>query len=127
MKTKPAPVSASPQTKEGKDFGLETPTALGEQEASRRAVPIKKDCLTLKWGTLKGWKLNTEKAQELMRQYIELGASVSVMSQRDTPEQKELIYQIIDAFNADTIYLDWDGKDVSKEEAKKYIADYGKQ
>lgn len=82
------------------------------------------DHLTLKWGTLKAWTLNSDKGQELLRKYHELGSSMSAMLQRDTPEQKDLLCQIIDECGAEEIWLDWDGKKVSKEEAKKYVRDY---
>lgn len=85
------------------------------------------DSISLKWGTLKAWYLHSEKGQELLRKYHELGASWSAMSQHDTPEQKELICQMIDECNAETIYLDWDGVDVSKDEAKKYVREYGRK
>ena len=84
------------------------------------------DYLSLKWGTLKAWNLTSERGQELLRKYHELGACMSAMLQNDTPEQKALICEMIDECNAETIYLDWDGKDVSKEEAKKYVLEYGK-
>lgn len=47
------------------------------------------------------------------------------MVQRDTASQKQAICDIIDALDNDTVYLDWDGKYVSKSEAKKYIREYG--
>jgi hypothetical protein len=31
----------------------------------------------------------------------------------------------MDECEGDTIYLDWDGKDVSKQEAKEYVLNYG--
>ncbi len=46
------------------------------------------------------------------------------MAQNDTPEQKEIICQLIDLVPGE-IFLDWDNKDVSKEEAKKYVLNYG--
>jgi hypothetical protein len=77
--------------------------------------------LTLKWGTLKAWDFShNEKAQALMEKYCELGCSAGAMQQRDTPEQKDLICQMIDAVDCE-IYLDWDGKYVSKDEAKAYV------
>jgi hypothetical protein len=80
-----------------------------------------KDELTLKWGTLKAWDFShNEKAQALMETYCELGCSAGAMHQRDTPEQKDLICQMIDAVDCE-IYLDWDGKYVSKDEAKAYV------
>ena len=84
-----------------------------------------KDHLTLKWGTLKSWNLTSAKGQELLRKYHELGSSASAMFQHDTQEQKELICQMIDECGAAKIFLDWDGKYVSKEDAKKYVMDYG--
>lgn len=82
------------------------------------------DYLTLKWGTLKAWNLTSAKGQELLRKWFELGSSASAMMQRDTPEQKELICQMIDECGANEIYLDWDGKYVSKAEAKRYVMEY---
>ena len=84
----------------------------------------KQDYLALKWGTLKAWNLTSEKGQELLQRYFALGVSAGAMSQHDTPEQKGLICQMIDECGADEIYLDWDGKSVSKDEAKKYVMDY---
>jgi hypothetical protein len=83
------------------------------------------DHITLKWGTLKSWHLHSERGQELLKQYNALGSSASAMLQKDTPEQKALICQMIDECNAETVYLDWDGREVSKDEAKKYVMEYG--
>lgn len=47
------------------------------------------------------------------------------MAQRDSPEQKDLICQMIDRCNAETIYLEWDGEYVTKERAKSYVLEYG--
>lgn len=83
------------------------------------------DYIELKWGTLKDWSISSPRGRELLEKYHALGASMSAMSQHDTPEQKELICQIIDECQAETIYLDWDGKCVSKDEAKEYVMKYG--
>lgn len=85
------------------------------------------DYLTLKWGTLKAWHFHGDECIDLLKQYYALGASASAMAQNDTPEQKELICQMIDKCNAETIHLDWDGEDVSKDDAKKYVREYGKK
>jgi len=82
--------------------------------------------ISLKWGTLKSWDLETPQCLEIAKKYMELGASMSCACQDDTPEQKDLICQLIDACNAEETFLDWDGVYVSKEEAKKYIMEYGK-
>lgn len=99
----------------------EAPTAAGGQ-----VERVVSDHITLKWGTLKAWDLNSDKGLELLRKYHEIGMSMSAMAQKDTPEQKELICQMIDECNAETIYLDWDDKHASKEEAKKYVREYGR-
>lgn len=84
------------------------------------------ESLTLKWGSLKGWKCQPDSdAFKLIQKYHEEPVSLSAMAQHDTDSQKEIIYQIIDAIDADEIYLDWDGKYVSKEEAKAYVREYG--
>jgi len=80
--------------------------------------------LSLKWGSLKSWDFEgNQTAIDLMKKYCEIGSSVSVMAQNDTPEQKEIICQIIDSMPGD-IYLDWDGIFVSKEDAKKHVMEY---
>lgn len=84
----------------------------------------KQDHLTLKWGTLKSWHLSSERGRNLLEEYFSLGSSGSAMLQKDTPRQKELICQIIDECAAPTVYLDWDGVDVSKDEAKRYVMEY---
>lgn len=79
--------------------------------------------LELKWGTLKGWSLKREETRSIMRRYIDLGASASAMSQHDTPEQKVLICDLIDALDGE-IVNEWSGEKMSKEEAKRYVNEY---
>jgi len=82
------------------------------------------DYINLKWGTLKAWRITSEKGKELLQKWGDLGASCSAMNQKDTPEQKQLICQLIDEVPGE-IYLDWDAKYVSKDEAKRYVMEYG--
>jgi hypothetical protein len=83
------------------------------------------NCLTLKWGTLKSWDFSdSEEGQILLRKYFDMGGSVSAAMQNDTDKQKEIICNLIDLCDGDTIYLDWDGKEVSKQEAKDYVMNY---
>ena len=83
--------------------------------------------LTLKWGTLKGYDFSgNKKAKELLKEYHDIGACMSVMLQKDTDRQKEIILELIDLCNdPDGICLDWTGKFVTKEQAKEYIKTYG--
>ncbi len=80
--------------------------------------------LSLKWGTLKSWKFTSDKGRALLKEYGEIGSAYGAMQQRDTPRQKEIICELIDECDGDAIYLEWDGKDVSKEEAKHYVMNY---
>lgn len=84
------------------------------------------DALSLKWGTLKSWNIHSDTGKALLKRYYEIGSSLGAMQQRDTPEQKEIICQLIDGCEGD-IYLDWDGKYVSKEKAKEYVRNYERQ
>lgn len=83
--------------------------------------------LTLKWGTLKSWHFDSEKGKILLKEYDEIGSTFSAMAQQDTPRQKEIICELIDLCDGDTIYLDWDDVDASKQEAKEYVMNYGKE
>lgn len=83
--------------------------------------------LTLKWGTLKAWNFSgNEKALALLKEYHEIGTSIAgAMMQNDSARQKEILCELIDAGDFETVHLDWDGKDVSKAEAKDYVRNYG--
>ncbi len=81
------------------------------------------DHLWFKWGTLKSWKLTSEKGKTLLQKYFDLGTSASAITTHDTPEQKELIYQMIDEVDG-TLGSDWTGEHFTKQQAKDYIRDY---
>ena len=86
------------------------------------------ESLTLKWGTLKVWDLKSEASMAALRKYHEAGrVSMSAMQQHDNAAQKVAILLLIDAVDCDEIYLDWDGRHVSKEKAKEYVLNYGKK
>lgn len=88
---------------------------------------MSEDYLTLKWGSLKSWNLTSEKSQELLKKFYEDGVSMSAMMQHNTENQKDILCQIIDECGAEEIYLDWDDKYVSKEDAKQYVMEYGNE
>jgi hypothetical protein len=83
-----------------------------------------KNSLTLKWGTVKGWSLHTDEARAAMDKWSSYGVSMSAMLQKDTPEQQQALLDLIDLM--DEIYLDWDGRYVTREQAKEYVLNYGK-
>lgn len=79
--------------------------------------------LTLKWGSVKAWDLESPEAVAALKRWADFGVSASAMCQHDTPEQKQALIEAID--HMDEIYLDWDGKYVSRDEAKEYVRNYG--
>lgn len=86
---------------------------------------MEKEHLTLKWGTLKSWHFESEDCLKLLEEYEAEGMSFGAMSQKDTPRQKEIICELIDKGSFKKVYLDWDGKYISKAEARKYVKTYG--
>lgn len=83
------------------------------------------DHLLLKWGTLKSWDFHSEKGKELLKEYFELGSSMSAIAQKDSARQKEIICELIDECDG-VIQEDWGGKYLTRDEAKKYVLEYGK-
>lgn len=83
------------------------------------------DFITLKWGTLKSWNLSNPVFDSLIDEYNrEGGTSTSAMAQRDTPRQKEIICEMIEIIGK-PVYNDWSGEEMSIEEAKQYVMEYG--
>lgn len=79
--------------------------------------------LLLKWGTLKGWDdITSDDCIALLQKYHDLGVSMSCAMQKDTPEQKQIICDLVDA--VDVVTNDWTGKKMTKAEAKKYVMEY---
>jgi len=79
--------------------------------------------LILKWGTLKGWKVEGEAARGILQRYFDLGTSMGAMTQVDTPEQRLLICELIDAIDG-PITNDWTGETMTRDEAKRYVTEY---
>lgn len=94
---------------------------------SEKTITTKDEKITLKWGTLKRWdvKPDNKEAMDLLGLYQKLGAYISVVAQKDTDEQKQIICDLVSLPNM-KIYLDWDGKYVTKDEAIDYIRNYEK-
>ena len=81
--------------------------------------------LSLKWGTLKEWNFDSsEKARTLFKEYDNINYSLGKEKLNDTPRQKRIICELIDLCEDDFIYLEFNEKNVSKKEAKKYIIEY---
>lgn len=82
------------------------------------------DYILLKWGSLKGWELNSDKGKELSDEYVSHGRSLSAMAQKDDERQKEIILEMIEECNG-VIQNDWDGLYYTKAQAREYITGYG--
>jgi len=82
--------------------------------------------LLLKWGTLKAWSFSpdNETVNAVIEKYKNLNWSLSAMMEVMTDEHKACVCELIDAVNG-TIQNDWSGEMMTKEEAKKYIMEYG--
>lgn len=94
-------------------------------ETRRTDTDEQRERITLKWGTLKAWNITSAEGRDLLRRYFDLGTVDSAIMQHDTPAQKALICELIDVCTAETVYLDWEGRHVSKDEAKRYVMEYG--
>ena len=84
------------------------------------------DSLLLKWGTLKGWNIQSDAAKAAAKKYGESGpqSPSGVMTQHDTAAQKQALCELIDAIDSDDIRNDWSGEAMTKEEAKEYVLGY---
>lgn len=82
--------------------------------------------LTLKWGNIKGWDGMEEghPARLALEKYMDSGQGLSAM-QRQTDAQRELICDVIDAVDGE-IHDDWNGGTLTKDAAKKYVREYGR-
>lgn len=84
------------------------------------------DSIILKWGTLKGWSLDSEEARAAAQKFANLGMSMSAMCQKMTPAHKKALCELIDVVDGD-IWNDWSGEKMTKNQAKDYVRNYGKK
>lgn len=88
-------------------------------------METKKENLLLKWGSIKGWDNLTDKSVEILKRYYVDGMPLSAMADRPDDARREVLCELIDQIDGE-IWNDWDGVQMTKEEAKKYVRDYGK-
>ena len=82
--------------------------------------------LTLKWGTVKGWEITTDATRDALQKWADIdGVSMSAMAQGRTDAHTEALCEVIDAVDG-VIWNDWDGVEMTKDEAKKYVREYRK-
>lgn len=84
------------------------------------------ESLTLKWGTVKGWDNLSERSVEIMRRYFADGMPAGCATDYPDDDRKKILCELIDQLDGE-IYLDWDGKYVTRDEAKEYITKYGQK
>jgi hypothetical protein len=82
--------------------------------------------LLLKWGNLKGWGIETEASRVAFNAYVESGqnASAGMAMVRLDEAEKLALCALIDAVDG-PITNDWTGEPMTKDEAKKYVLEYG--
>jgi hypothetical protein len=81
------------------------------------------DYVELKWGTIKGYRIEDPETFKLMEAFYKEGVSLSAAADRPDESRREILCQIIDRIDK-PVYLQWDGKYVSVDEAKKYVREY---
>ena len=85
------------------------------------------DYITLKWGGLKTWRLENPDLDPLIEEFDEEGGiNISAMAQRNTLRQKQIICETIEIIG-NPVYNDWSGEQMTVEEAKKYVMEYGNE
>lgn len=82
------------------------------------------ESLLLKWGTVKGWDDLTEKSQEIIGRFFADGVSLSCATDHPDDARKAILCELIDQLDG-KIQNDWSGKIMSKDDAKKYVIEYG--
>lgn len=90
---------------------------------SNAAGPAGTETLTLKWGTLKGYDLETEASKAALQRYFADPVLMSCARQQDTPNQRQALLDLIECIDG-TIENDWTGEMMTKAEARKYVLDY---
>lgn len=82
--------------------------------------------ITLKWGSIKSWSdMNVEGlAFAALKRYHDEPVSMSAAAQRDTETQKQALIDCIENLDGE-IWNEWSGEKMTKDEAKKYILEYG--
>ena len=84
------------------------------------------ESLLLKWGTVKGWDNLSDASVKLMERFFADGMSMSAMTDHPDDARKAILCELIDQLDGE-IENDWSGEKMTKDEAKKYVTEYGKE
>ncbi len=82
------------------------------------------ETLLLKWGTVKGWDGLTDKSVAIMKRFFADGVGMSAMADHPDDQRKTILCELIDQLDGE-IQNDWSGEKMNKDEAKKYVMEYG--
>ena len=82
--------------------------------------------LLLKRGTIKGWEDLSEKSQEIVGRFFKDGMCMSAAADHPDDDRKTILCELIDQLDGE-IQNDWSGEMMTKDEAKKYVMEYGKR
>jgi hypothetical protein len=80
--------------------------------------------LTLKWGTVKGWDGLEGETLDILKRYFKDGVPMGCASDKPNEERRKILCELIDKVDGE-IWNDWDGVVMTKDEARKYVTDYG--
>lgn len=84
------------------------------------------ESLLLKWGTVKGWDNLSEKSYEIMQRFFADGVCMSAAMDHPDDARKAILCELIDQLDGE-IQNDWSGEMMTKDEAKKYVTEYGRK
>ena len=84
------------------------------------------ESLLLKWGTVKGWDGLSDNSVKIMERFYADGMCMSAMADKPDDERKAILCELIDQFTGE-IQNDWSGEKMDKDQAKKYVLEYGKE
>jgi len=82
------------------------------------------ESLLLKWGTIKGWEGLSDQSVKIMERYFADGVPMSCATDHPDKERQTVLCELIDQLDGE-IRNDWSGEIMSKDEAKKYVLEYG--
>jgi len=89
---------------------------------------MERETLRLKWGSVKGWDNLSDSGAAALQKWADLGTSMSAATHPRTDEHKAALCDAIDviAGNGGMIWNDWNGAEMSADDAKRYVMEYGR-
>jgi len=81
------------------------------------------ETLTLKWGTVKGWSDLSESSLDILRRFFDGRKSSGAMTDILNERRVGILCELIEQFQGE-IWNDWEGKQMTKDEALKYVREY---